>query len=247
MEFQVQESKVDADDKPIWKQFNLFHAAFAQFCYTGAQIAIASSFINFATSTRDDTSSALGAKFFAGAQAAFAIGRFVGSGIMKYVRPRTVFLIFLTACIIFTGPAITQGGNIGISMLYVVLFFESVCFPTILALGMRGLGRHTKRGSGYIVAGVSGGACIPALTFAVADKHGSGISMIVPLMFFVAAWSYSLCVNFVPKYKNIVDASADTNIGIEPTRRDEEAVSSAEERSPKIGEKAEKAYVDAVP
>lgn len=24
-------------DKPFWQQYRLFHAAFAQFCYTGAQ------------------------------------------------------------------------------------------------------------------------------------------------------------------------------------------------------------------
>ena len=48
-------------------------------------------------------------------------------------------------------------------MLSLTLFFESVCFPTIVALGLRGLGRHTKRGSGLIVAGVSGGAAVPPI------------------------------------------------------------------------------------
>ena len=48
-------------------------------------------------------------------------------------------------------------------MLSLTLFFESVCFPTIVALGIRGLGRHTKRGSGLIVAGVSGGAAVPPI------------------------------------------------------------------------------------
>lgn len=48
-------------------------------------------------------------------------------------------------------------------MLSLTLFFESVCFPTIVALGIRGIGRHTKRGSGLIVAGVSGGAVVPPI------------------------------------------------------------------------------------
>jgi FHS family L-fucose permease-like MFS transporter len=43
-------------------------------------------------------------------------------------------------------------------MVILTIFFESVVFPTILALGMKGLGRHTKRGAGLIVAGISGGA-----------------------------------------------------------------------------------------
>lgn len=42
MAFQAEESQATADDvKPFRKQYRLFHAAFAQFCYTGAQIAIA--------------------------------------------------------------------------------------------------------------------------------------------------------------------------------------------------------------
>lgn len=222
MEFQAQETHAGTDDKSFWKQYRLFHAAFAQFCYTGAQVAIASSFINYAEATRPNTNGSLGAKFFAGAQAAFAIGRFLGSGLMKYVKPRWVFLGFLTMCIIFIGPAITQDGNIGISMLYVVLFFESVCFPTIVALGMRGLGKHTKRGSGFIVGGVVGGACVPPLTFLAAQKHGSGMGMIVPMVFFIVAWSYALCVNFVPAYRDVVDSFADADIGLQGNAHDEE-------------------------
>lgn len=68
-------------------------------------------------------------------------------------------------------------------MLYFTLFFESVCFPTIVALGIRGLGRHYKRGSGFIVGGVCGGAVVPPILGAVADRYNNtGIAMIVPTM-----------------------------------------------------------------
>lgn len=40
MAVQAQET-IEVEDKPFWKQWKLFHAAFAQFCYTGAQVAIA--------------------------------------------------------------------------------------------------------------------------------------------------------------------------------------------------------------
>ncbi|KAF7561583.1 hypothetical protein G7046_g2537 [Stylonectria norvegica] len=222
MEFQAEETHADADQKPFWQQYKLFHASFAQFCYTGAQIAVASFFINYATETRPGTDDALGSKFFAGAQAAFTIGRFMGVFIMRWVKPRKVFLVFLTLCIVFISPAITQRGNIGMSMLYVVLFFESICFPTIVALGMRGLGRHTKRGSGFIVAGVVGGACVPPLTGAVSDLHSTGVAMCVPLAFFIAAWSYPICVNFVGSYKKVVDAFGEAEVGLEGHTLDEE-------------------------
>lgn len=171
-------------------------------------------FINYVTETRANTSSALGSQFLAGAQGAFAVGRFVGVGIMHFVKPRWVFLVFLTMCVVFVGPSITQRGNTGMAMLYVTLFFESICFPTIVALGMRGLGRHTKRGSGFIVGGVFGGACVPPLTGAVADMHGTALAMVVPMAFFIAAESYALCVNFVPSYRDTADAFTEADIGM---------------------------------
>ncbi|TVY76000.1 L-fucose-proton symporter [Lachnellula suecica] len=224
MAFQAEETHANDDQKPFFKQYRLFHAAFAQFCYTGAQIAIASYFINYVTETRANTSSALGAKFLAGAQGAFAMGRFVGVAIMRFVRPRWVFLVYLAMCIVFISPSITQRDNTGMSMLYITLFFESICFPTIVALGMRGLGKHTKRGSGYIVAGVCGGACVPPLLGAAADLNKSTAkAMGVPLAFFIAAWSYALCVNFVPAYRDPADKFATTEIGMGNRAVDEES------------------------
>jgi len=229
MEFQAQETHINEDIKPFRKQYRLFHATFAQFCYTGAQVAIASFFINYVVETRPGTgnsgaANSLAAKFLAGAQAAFALGRFIGVGLMKFVRPRWVFLFYLTMCIVFIGPSITQDGNTGMSMLYITLFFESICFPTIVALGMRGLGKYTKRGSGWIVAGVSGGACVPPLLGAVADLHNSTqLAMVVPMMFFVGAWTYALAVNFVPRYRDTADKFSTMKIGLgERTVTDEE-------------------------
>ncbi|KAJ3862723.1 major facilitator superfamily domain-containing protein [Lentinula novae-zelandiae] len=194
------------DDKPFWKQYRLFHASWAQFAYTGSQIAIAGYFINYVTEIRPNTSSALGAKFLAIAQGCFAAGRFSGSGIMRFIRPRWVFLCYLSCVIIFCAASITQRGNIGLAMLTLTLFFESVCFPTIVALGIRGLGRHTKRGAGVIVGGVVGGACIPPILAAVADRRNStAFAMIVPVMFFISAETYALAVNFVPSYRDRAD------------------------------------------
>ncbi|KAK3317464.1 major facilitator superfamily domain-containing protein [Cercophora scortea] len=208
MELQASQTHGTGDNKPLRKQYRLFHATFAQFCYTGAQVAIAGYFINYLTETRPSTSSSLASKFLAGAQAAFALGRFFGTGLMSpgLLRPRKVLLAFMTLCIVFTAPAITQRDNTGMSLLYVTFFFESICFPTIVALGMRGLGRHTKRGSGFIIGGVVGGAVAPALMGLAADARGTAFAMVVPLGFFVAAWSYPLAVNVFSYYKDAADA-----------------------------------------
>lgn len=216
MAFQAEETHANSVVKPFRKQYRLFHAAFAQFCYTGAQVAIAGYFINYVTETRPGTTSAQGSQFLAGAQGAFAAGRFAGSALMRFVKPRYVFLTYMTLIIVFIAPSITQRGNAGMAMLYLTLFFESIIFPTIVALGMRGLGKHSKRGSGFIVGGVAGGACVPPLLGAASDINNStAIAMSVPLAFFVAAWSYAICVNFVPAYRIPVDSLGQAKIGIE--------------------------------
>lgn len=61
------------------------------------------------------------------------MGRFVGVGIMHFVKPRQVFLAYLTLCIVFIAPSIVHHGYVGMSMLYLTLFFESICFPTIVS------------------------------------------------------------------------------------------------------------------
>ncbi|KAG8628423.1 hypothetical protein KVT40_004296 [Elsinoe batatas] len=238
MAFQAEETYSPSASKPLSKQYKLFHAAFAQFCYTGAQVAIAGYFINYVVETRANTDPSLGAKFLAGAQGAFSVGRFAGSLIMKFVKPRTVFLVFMSGCIVFIAPAIVHFGNAGLGLMFCVFFFESIIFPTIVALGMRGLGRHTKFGSGFIIAGVSGGAVVPPLLGVAADRYNNtGRAMIVPLMFFVAAWSYAICVNFVPAYRNVADSFHETKIGIDQTvKKDEEAASDAEVPEIKEGE-----------
>lgn len=215
MAFQVAETHVDEQEKPLWKQYKLFHAALAQFTYTGAQVGIAGYFINYAVETWPGTSSATGSKYLAGAQGAFTVGRFSGALLMKYMRARWVFLAYLSGVVAFLAASITQREQNGIAMLFVTMFFESVCFPTIVALGIRGLGRHYKRGSGFIVGGVCGGAVVPPLLGHVADMHNStGFAMIVPTMFMVAAWTYAVAVNFVPAYRDTVDKVGDSQIGL---------------------------------
>ncbi|CAK3986637.1 MFS general substrate transporter [Lecanosticta acicola] len=223
MAFQAEETHAGTDDQPFWKQHRLFHAAFAQFCYTGAQVAVASFFINYATETRPNTSSALGAQLLAGAQGGFALGRFAGVAIMKFARPRWVFLFYLTMCIVFIAPSISQRGSTGIAMLFLTLFFESICFPTIVALGMRGLGKYSKRGSGFIIAGVSGGAVVPPALGAAADRSGTATAMAIPLAFFVLAWSYAFAVNYVPAYREPIDMLKDSTLAVDPAPGDEES------------------------
>jgi MFS transporter, FHS family, L-fucose permease len=200
-------------DKPLRKQYTLFWGTAAQFCYVGAQVAIAGYFIHYVTEAKPSLSSADGSNLLAVAQGLFAIGRFVASFCMKWVKPRLILLAFMTGIMIFISAAIGTHGNVAIGMLSMVLFFESCIFPTIFTLSLRGLGRHTKRGASFIVASVSGGAVFPVMLGAVADAKNTRIAMSVPLAGFVVAYSFPIYLNLF-KAKEL-DAFTEVRTGID--------------------------------
>jgi FHS family L-fucose permease-like MFS transporter len=82
------------------------------------------------------------------------------------------------------------GGRVGLVALFGTFFFMSVMFPTIFALGIRGLGDHTKLGSSLIVMSIVGGAIAPPFMGHIADVHSMRIGMVVPLVCFVAIAMY---------------------------------------------------------
>jgi FHS family L-fucose permease-like MFS transporter len=69
-------------------------------------------------------------------------------------------------------------------------FFMSVMFPTIFALGIRGLGDHTKLGSSLIVMSIVGGAIAPPYMGRIADHHSMHAGFVVPLVCFVLIAAY---------------------------------------------------------
>jgi FHS family L-fucose permease-like MFS transporter len=84
------------------------------------------------------------------------------------------------------------GGTLGLIALFGTFFFMSVMFPTIFALGIRGLGDYTKLGSSLIVMSIVGGAIAPPFMGHIADVHSMRIGMAVPLICFVFIAIYGL-------------------------------------------------------
>ncbi|CCX34727.1 major facilitator superfamily domain-containing protein [Pyronema domesticum] len=212
---QAQDSGV-FEEKPLKKQWLLWIAALSQFCYVGAQVAVAGYFVNYATEVQPGTSNAMGSNFLAAAQGCFAIGRFGGTLLMKFFKPRKVFIGFFTGVIGFCAAAMAARGYAGIAMLMTVHFFESICFPTIFTLGIRGLGRHTKTGSTVIVGAIVGGAVVPPLLGFTADKlHDTGKAMFVPLIFFGVGYLFPVLVNFHRPTAKLMDGFLESRVGVE--------------------------------
>ncbi|KAK7699176.1 hypothetical protein SLS64_011805 [Diaporthe eres] len=212
MELQAEQSAglTGYEEKPMAKQYKLFFGVAAQFCYVGAQVGVAANFINYARESANLTAAQASDRYAIG-QGLFAIGRFAAAGLMMIVKPRLVLMTFMSAIMLFIALAIGIYGEAGVAMLSLVLFFESCVFPTIFTLSIRGLGRHTKRGSSWIVAAVSGGALFPSLTGLLADHKGYHIGMAVPLIGFFVSFVYPIFLNTV--YKRELDGFRESKIG----------------------------------
>ena len=170
-----------------WDMFRRKHFTLgvaAQFLYVAAQTGIFSFCVNYilendSAVTRQTAAFWLGSIGFG----LFTFGRLCGSGVISQFRPHLVLALYAGVNVILC--AVTMlGGPAGLIALFGTFFFMSVMFPTIFALGIRGLGDHTKLGASLIVMSIVGGAITPPFMGHIADLHSMRMGMIVPLVCF---------------------------------------------------------------
>jgi len=126
MELQAEQSSnlTGYTEQSIWKNKKLMFAVAAQFCYVGAQVAVASQFISYAQHVAH-LSAADASNRYAVGQGVFAAGRFASAGLLLYVKPRYIMFVSALGCIVFIILAMAVKGEAGLAMLTIVLFFES--------------------------------------------------------------------------------------------------------------------------
>jgi MFS transporter, FHS family, L-fucose permease len=100
----------------------------------------------------------------------------------NYVPGRTLG-IFASAVIGLLLLTMFATGQIALWSVIAIGLFNSIMFPTIFTLAIKGLGVHTSQGSSLLVMAIVGGAIIPLLQGYFADITGSiQLSFIVPLL-----------------------------------------------------------------
>jgi FHS family L-fucose permease-like MFS transporter len=160
---------------------------FAQFCYVGAQVGIWSYTIRYVQAELPGTPEKTAANLIIAALVLFALGRFIGTALMRNVAPLRLLAIFGIANIALCAVAAIAGGVVGVGALTMSSFFMSIMFPTIFAASIRGLGDLTKLGASLIVMAIIGGAVFTAAMGLVSDATGHiRFAMVVPLACFVA-------------------------------------------------------------
>lgn len=179
------------DFKQLLKYPHWYKGVIAQFFYVGAQVGTWSFFIQY---VKDNTglSEKIAGGFLTGTLAAFMVGRFSATYFMKFLKPGTLMGIYSVANIVLVAVGIMFPGWIGVWSIFLTSFFMSLMFPTIFAMGVKGLGPNVKLGGSVIIMAIIGGAVWTPLMGLIADKTGSmAMAMIVPLISYVYILYYS--------------------------------------------------------
>ena len=176
-----------------WDMFRRSHftlGVVAQAVYVAAQTGIFSFFVNYVLEN-DPGVSRLQASRWLGVIGfgLFMVGRLCGSAVISQFRPDRVLALYSAINVVLVAIAM-GGGKVGLYAMFATFFFMSVGFPTIFALGIRGLGEHTKLGSSLIVMSIVGGAIAPPFMGHIADRHSMRIGFVVPLVCFVLVALY---------------------------------------------------------
>lgn len=179
------ESKEMQSETRLFQHSNFKHAVVAQFFYVAAQVGIAALFINYCTEKGLGISNQDASYLLFISLLLFTIGRFTGTAIMRAVPANKLLGIYAIINIVLCVIVVWGSGKISIGSLMAIFFFESIMFPTIFALGVKDLGKHTKNGSSFIIMSIVGGALVPVVMGYLADHYSTPTAFIVPLICFV--------------------------------------------------------------
>ena len=120
----------------------------------------------------------------------FLIGRFTGTAILKKFAAHTLLGVYGAVNVALCLIIFLKLGWISVVGVFLTYFFMSIMFPTIFALGIFGLGARAKKASSFIVMAIMGGAILPKLMGAIADKSDLSRGFIVPMLCFAVVAVY---------------------------------------------------------
>jgi len=175
----------------LLNQRHFLLAVIAQFFYVGAQVGTWSYFISYVQEYAHKPEKTAG-YFLTGTLAAFGVGRFASAYLMRFVAPSRLMGFYALANIALVSVAVFEPGWIGIWCVFLTSFFMSLMFPTIFALGLKGLGPNTKIGGSFLVMAIIGGAILTPLMGLVSEKfHSLALAYAIPLVAYVYIMLYS--------------------------------------------------------
>lgn len=175
----------------LWQHRNFVYGLIALFLYVAAQTGINSFFINYVTEHASVSNVNASLLLGFGGMGLFMAGRMGGSWLMLRVRAERVLLYCAVGATLAMAVLLSGAGVAGVAAFMLCYLCESIMFPTIFALALKGVGQHTKRASSFLIMSIVGGAIAPVLMGLIADHASMAMAFIVPLCCFVVIAAYA--------------------------------------------------------
>ena len=167
--------------------------ALAIFLYVGGEVAIGSFLVNYLAESKIAGMEIAEAGEMVGYYwGAAMIGRLVGALLMNYIASTKYLAANAAVAILMIIVSMNTSGDVAMWSILAVGFFNSIMFPTIFTLAVKGLGSMTSKGSGLVCQGIVGGALIPVIQGVAADSVGIQLSFVVPLVCYIYIGWYAL-------------------------------------------------------
>jgi FHS family L-fucose permease-like MFS transporter len=176
----------------LWQHKHFVGGVITQFFYVAAQVGVGAFFINYATEHWRDVSNQSASYLLSIAMICFMVGRFFSTWLMGKIKPATLLMFYSLINIVLCGVVMLSIEGVSVVALIAVFFFMSIMFPTIFALGVKNMGKHTKRASSFMIMAIVGGAIMPYFMGALADRYSTAWSYLLPLLCFAVVFVYGL-------------------------------------------------------
>lgn len=165
----------------------------AIFLYVGGEVAIGSFLVNYITLPQiSHMTVAEAGKYVSLYWGGAMVGRFVGAVLTRFISPSRILAFNSIAAIALIIVSLATSGATAMWAILAVGLCNSIMFPTIFTLGIRGLGPLTGRGSGALIMAIVGGAVIPPLQGQLADAVGLSLSFALPALCYLYIWFFAM-------------------------------------------------------
>ena len=177
----------------LWKHPNLILGAVGIFAYVGAEVSIGSFLVNF---LGEADIAGLAAKSAAGYVSFYwggaMVGRFLGAALLRRLKTDRLLAVCTVSTATLVAVSMLTSGHLAMWSILSVGLFNSIMFPAIFSLGIAELGYLTGNGSGILNMAIVGGAVLPLIQGAIADRIGIHHAFFVSVICYMYILFYAL-------------------------------------------------------
>ncbi|KUG08726.1 hypothetical protein ASU33_11340 [Solirubrum puertoriconensis] len=121
------------------------------------------------------------------------VGRVVGIPLLTRINDRKALVAVCAAAVAFVLASIATQGETALWLIVLCGLMNSIMWPVIFPLAIKGLGPFTKQGSSYLIMAIVGGAIVPLLMGLLAT-YGGGlrVAFLLPALCYAYLLYYSL-------------------------------------------------------